>query len=274
MNNYQIIVIIVIAVVGVSSLIYMDKMEKENPIAKLWGGESKSGINCNDEYDKFLCFGNAFDSCTIAVFSHVMITDEGYPITVEAYVTDECKIHVTNDNRDDMSTDPIDRELLEGQCNELQITDDFMDIEQCVFGENYSGSVRVWNNNNNSRISELEELSSLVNMNCDEIVDDTYNREEDYESSDNRGFARDKIRECTFKQKRIVMESDCMDIFTMIKDPMDFYVEGTQSLLDMKARKCQADPAEIELYQKFEECISKSDWVSFSPDTGVCTLQE
>jgi len=110
------------------------------------GGESESGINCNDKDDKFLCFGNAFDSCTLAVFTHIMITDDGYPITVEAYVTDECKIHVTNDNRENLNSRPIHRELLEGQCNELQLKDDFMDIKQCVFGENLDGSVKVWHN--------------------------------------------------------------------------------------------------------------------------------
>jgi hypothetical protein len=122
------------------------------------------------------------------------------------------------------------------------------------------------------RMEELEELKFLTEMSCKTIVNDTYNRIDGYESSDNRGFVRDKVQDCIREQDVMVREIDCFGVFTMMKDPMDFYVEDTQLHLEYRAEKCQADPHEVEMYKKFEECRAKGDHVSFH--NGTCTLYE
>ncbi len=121
------------------------------------------------------------------------------------------------------------------------------------------------------RIEEIE-LLSLVRMNCDEIVQDTYNRANDHASSENRGFARDKVKECISKQDTMVRKLDCITVFILMKNPMEFYVEDTRFHLENRAEKCQADPAEMEMYQKFEECRASSK--SFNFHDGICTIRE
>jgi hypothetical protein len=101
-------------------------------------------LNCSDKKDDLSCFGNAFDACTPATLKHTMITSEGDPIYVIANITDDCKIHVIHDNREDSDTDPVHRKIIEAECNKLKIQDDFIDIENCTISENEQGSFRVW----------------------------------------------------------------------------------------------------------------------------------
>ncbi len=58
-----------------------------------------------------------------------------------------------------------------------------------------------------------------------------------------------------------------------MKDPtQEFFVEDTQRSLDKKLAKCQADPAEVEMFEKFELCRARAEWVSFHD--GICTIQD
>lgn len=93
---------------------------------------------------QFSDFADNFSTCSSATFKHTMITDDGYPIYVIANITDDCKIHVIHDNREDKNTDVAHRKLIEAECDKLKLEDDFIDFENCIISENESGSFRVW----------------------------------------------------------------------------------------------------------------------------------
>ena len=93
---------------------------------------------------QFSDFADNFSTCSSATFKHTMITDDGYPIYVIANITDDCKIHVIHDNREDKNTDVAHRKLIEAECDKLKLEDDFIDFKSCIISENESGSFRVW----------------------------------------------------------------------------------------------------------------------------------
>ena len=122
-------------------------------------------------------------------------------------------------------------------------------------------------------LDALRELSYLVKMTCEEIVYDTYNRIDGYETSDNRKFARDEVKQCVRNQDIMVREANCYAVFSLIDEQMEFFVEDTQRSLDQKMIKCQADPVEMELFEKYQECKASGDSVIFRND-GTCTILE
>ncbi len=65
-----------------------------------------------------------------------------------------------------------------------------------------------------SELESLRELSYLVEMTCEEIIHDTYNRIDGYESSENREFARDEVKQCVRNQDTMVREASCFEVFT------------------------------------------------------------
>lgn len=87
--------------------------------------------DCNDDDNASLCFYNAFDSCTPAKIQQSKTTVEGDPVYLGAYITDDCKIHVISDNREDKWSSLADRKIIESECSTIQFKDNAMMISNC-----------------------------------------------------------------------------------------------------------------------------------------------
>lgn len=88
-------------------------------------------LNCNDKDNTHVCFKNALDSCTPAKIEQGMSTIEGDPVYTSAYITDNCKIHVIFDNREDQWISLADRKITESNCSAIQFKENKMIISNC-----------------------------------------------------------------------------------------------------------------------------------------------
>ena len=132
------------------------------------------------------------------------------------------------------------------------------------------------------------ELEQLEQMNCDEMIQDVYDKRNGYKSKENRSYARDRTGDCNDKQEHPIRNGYCSTILISAKTPQNFFTDDPKADLINRIHDCVEDNefplnevllehqiAFCDLYKEEELTACKSVQITsqpFSPTIGIDEL--
>jgi hypothetical protein len=145
----------------------------------------------------------------------------------------------------DISSIPSAQEFLKMDCKELEhLFPEFPSKEaadawntrmhECITKQEPSLS-----QTSNSEIDKkiASEMENLQQMSCDEIIE--YNSDtRQYQNSDNRKFAREKVLECSDTEESFAVNATCEELYIRYDGGQEYWFEDHKQITENRLAKC------------------------------------